>query len=399
MTNDEKGNVLVSKSSTQLRGCDESDSADRNMQAIEWSVNSDGGEISHKALESAKEFYRDVKDCIGDSPNLSSLASASGWLDCCQSVPDSVKASIAAIEETSEALKTAYQDLQPKLFDAARAFTKTWLESFDFMPKVDLSGIKAALLPFHRRTKLLNVLERSNWPLYLADNNDLFCELEGLDIERTDLDSAVYEIARIHLDERWLASVADRWSEHDELPDGKRAMLKRAIDFHIGRQYDACVSILMCMVEGIIVEYFGPSFEYSSEEEAALFDDFAVEHNLNPLGERKSTKLKTPKDLVLAMSLQTDKGWHIWQLISGYVIDVLLTNNYDEAIAAHNPLKNKICHGVQTNYGTEEHSLKAILVIDLITRLGCAAQQGMRLKAEASESGGRKAEASEAYHG
>lgn len=110
-------------------------------------------------------------------------------------------------------------------------------------------------------------------------------------------------------------------------------MLKRAIDFHIGRQYDACVSILMCMVEGIIVEYFGPSFDYSSEEEAALFDDFAVEHNLNPLGERKSTKLKAPKDLVLAMSLQTDKGWHIWQLISGYVIDVLLTNNYDEAIA------------------------------------------------------------------
>ena len=98
MTNDEKGNVPVSKSSAQLRGCDESDSADRNMQAIEWSVNSDGGEISHKALEPAKEFYRDVKDCIGDSPNLSSLASASGWLDCCQSVPDSVKASIAAIE-------------------------------------------------------------------------------------------------------------------------------------------------------------------------------------------------------------------------------------------------------------------------------------------------------------
>lgn len=67
MTNDEKGDVLVSKSSAQLRGCDESDSTDRNMQAIEWSVNSDGGEISHKALESAKEFYRDVKDCIGDS--------------------------------------------------------------------------------------------------------------------------------------------------------------------------------------------------------------------------------------------------------------------------------------------------------------------------------------------
>ena len=31
--------------------------------------------------------------------------------------------------------------------------------------------------------------------------------------------------------------------------------------------------------------------------------------------------------------------------------------------------------------------------------MAAPAQQGMRLKAEASESGGRKAEASEAYHG
>ena len=58
MTNDEKGNVLVSKSSTQLRGCDESDSADRNMQAIEWSVNSDGGEISHKPQRNSIETSR-----------------------------------------------------------------------------------------------------------------------------------------------------------------------------------------------------------------------------------------------------------------------------------------------------------------------------------------------------
>ena len=65
MTNDEKGNVLVSKSSTQLRGCDESDSADRNMQAIEWSVNSDGGEYRIKRLSPQRNSIETSRTALG----------------------------------------------------------------------------------------------------------------------------------------------------------------------------------------------------------------------------------------------------------------------------------------------------------------------------------------------
>ena len=34
------------------------------------------------------------------------------------------------------------------------------------------------------------------------------------------------------------------------------------------------------------------------------------------------------------------------------------------------PGRNKICHGELTNYGTQKHALKAILVIDIIFQLG-----------------------------
>ena len=33
------------------------------------------------------------------------------------------------------------------------------------------------------------------------------------------------------------------------------------------------------------------------------------------------------------------------------------------------PLRNKICHGDQLNFGTEEHSLKAILTVDMLIQL------------------------------
>lgn len=60
----------------------------------------------------------------------------------------------------------------------------------------------------------------------------------------------------------------------------------------------------------------------------------------------------------------------MWQVAGGYIVDVVLANRMDENIALHNPLSNKISHGIQTNYGTWEHALKTTLVTDILIRLG-----------------------------
>ena len=137
----------------------------------------------------------------------------------------------------------------------------------------------------------------------------------------------------------------------------------------------------MCLFEGLTSAYLGTSFRLKGENEEEAFGYVAKKHRLKSLDERTTSKLSAPKDLVLAMSLQqADTGWYTWGKISGYIAGVILANKYEEEIAAHNPLRNKICHGEQTNYGTREHSLKAILATDLLIRLGNAARQGMLLK-------------------
>lgn len=84
------------------------------------------------------------------------------------------------------------------------------------------------------------------------------------------------------------------------------------------------------------------------------------------------------KDKLLVLLVRTDNGMWVWDAATSYISDVVLTNDKDQhGLAAHNPLRNKICHCEQTNYGTREHSLKAILAIDIVMRLGCAAQCSM----------------------
>lgn len=41
----------------------------------------------------------------------------------------------------------------------------------------------------------------------------------------------------------------------------------------------------------------------------------------------------------------------------GQHVNIVLKNYGDDSIAEHNPMRNKILHGVQLNYGIKEHSL------------------------------------------
>lgn len=54
-----------------------------------------------------------------------------------------------------------------------------------------------------------------------------------------------------------------------------------------------------------------------------------------------------------------------WTIVTRYLVNVIYSSDvkYDQS---DQPCRNKICHGVQTNYNTKEHALKSILVIDLI---------------------------------
>ena len=214
---------------------------------------------------------------------------------------------------------------------------------------------------------------RAKWPLFLVDDVAVCSALDELmlvDFDE-DISERVSEIACKNLDSGWLDETLARWAEHDELPNGVRALLGRAAKRHENGDYEGCVALLMNLFEGLIERYL-PKVNLN-DGQIKEFDVHAGRHGLRPLhiDENKLRRLSA-RDRVLLMMMLADDGMYAIRCAVDYIVDVVLTGKMDDGLAARNPLRNKICHGDQTEYGTKEHSLKAILVTDIMIRLGSA---------------------------
>ncbi len=291
-----------------------------------------------------------------------------------------------ALSSTWTPFQNIVAAVQPKMFESAQAMARIYESiSKPIFAEIDFDGIKLAMLPLQKRMHVLEVMKESNWPLYLVGNDLLTTELENISLAQ-DGASIVEEVAKVafsYLDEEWLASVSERWSQALGLEPCEADVLVKALRYHGSGDYAACVSMLMCMFGGLIAGYFGSTVVLDQEDEEMMFNAMAEEYGLVPISERKGNKLGNAKDIVLIALLRAEDGGQLaWRNAVSYLIQIVLANNMDEEIAAHNPLRNKICHGAQTNYDTKEHSLKAILATDLVIRLGCAALEGRIVQEE-----------------
>ena len=210
----------------------------------------------------------------------------------------------------------------------------------------------------------------TQWPLYLVTNDSLEDKISSLNLNLDSdfLREYVADIALECLNEEWMNETYERWKILDGIDEGERSLILDALDRHKHGDYIGCVAILMCMYEGFAEGFFNSSAELSYVD-VELYDWEASKHNMNgKIGRKLGTK-----DFILHLFFHTENGWLIWQRAISYAIDIVLTNKYTEDIAAHNPLRNKICHGIQTNYNTWEHSVKAILATDILLQLGATA--------------------------
>lgn len=64
-----------------------------------------------------------------------------------------------------------------------------------------------------------------------------------------------------------------------------------------------------------------------------------------------------------------EEGLMYWIKSIEYIYNIILTSK-DSMNQSSHPCRNKICHGIQLNFGTREHALKSILTIDMMIRLG-----------------------------
>ena len=306
-------------------------------------------------------------------------ASMESFIESCKSAQDTI-AAISNAVQTASASWTNLLDysamiraMQPSLQLFADAVRRATVDTH-------LKAILDAIRPIAAKARRVDILGKSNWPMYLVDDATICDKLDMLDEAElgSHLMESVSEIAYAGLDMDWLSTTRLRWNEHDELSAEEKGVLSRAISRHENSDYEGCVALLMNMFEGLIEKYCPREVKTLEGDRAELFDLHAKKYGVG-LSHKKDgdpRKLTTIRDKVLIIVLLSENGWYTFQHAADYIINVTLTSKMDTDLAAHNPLRNKICHGEQTEYGTLEHSLKAILVTDIVIRFGAAVLAG-----------------------
>lgn len=277
---------------------------------------------------------------------------------------------LEAASKASRIMQSINTMVDPAVFEKAREISIRIQKS---LPDYSdwFKGLSDSFRDAFGNITYLRLLDTSQWPLYLSDDESLVDEIKNLSADDDQLAEKVTDIAIHHLDESWVEDVRNRWTNEEDLLQGEMAVLSAALDYHLRGEYLASVSLLMCMIEGLVYKYT-EGIDRLEGKDVELFNYEAKAYGLNALKDSgvRGRNGFYAKDKIVLMLMQVDSGIFVWDSACSYLIKIVLSNGEDDGLLEHHPLRNKICHGSQTNYGTIEHSLKAILAVDLAIRLG-----------------------------
>ncbi len=256
----------------------------------------------------------------------------------------------------------AMQSLQKSTFTALQA-------RMPDLPQIG-SAINTSMMRFQTISSFLKCCETTTWPLYFIASAEMEEDLANfMDTSSDDLDivETINEYAVDYLDQDKISDVLNSWTDDDLASSDKKPLFERAINHHLNKDYFASTSILMCLVEGLIEDCDSEFGALASCDEEGL--KYVARHLGLADGIAERRKKGYAKDQLAAITFGVESGIYYWEASAKYIATITLANNPDEELYLTNPLRNKICHGSQVNYGTVIHSLKAILVVDLLIRL------------------------------
>lgn len=226
----------------------------------------------------------------------------------------------------------------------------------DFTPM--LKKFSEALIPI----KYIHLLERLKWPLFLINDEELreqilsACAVD----ENTD---TVKEIVFNYCDEDFFAALEADWDACPSIVDRRKPILAEAIQMHKQGSYYASVSMLMCQVYGVASDIVDIA------KRNGLFLDQKAKELIAENFEIKLEDIDKEKGRLLQMTAMTESGYLLWEAMANYLKNEILCSSDSKKRWESQPLRNKICHGDQLNFGTQEHSIKAILTIDMLVQL------------------------------
>ena len=319
-----------------------------------------------KAATSLRGITEPLANCIPKSPiMLNDLSLTKLELD----IPELNKILVEPLSIPHLELGSALKSLQAPAYEKIREIGKLYASCFNF-PAPSLERLSKSAERMQTQMKFLSCIKKTNWPLQFTADEALIeslAEIESRDgLEEDEYVGLVDEIIFENLDETRLEMMRCSWKSCYGLNREIFGTLTKALHLHQHAEYMACVSILMCLFESFIDD------TYKTIKSIAEYDQELIDLYRSERGQVKDVG-KEPryvKERLLALVGTQDKGVYFWKSAFDYIADITLTSKQDfQDMSERNPLRNKICHGAQTNYGTKLHSLKAIVVTDLVIQL------------------------------
>lgn len=228
--------------------------------------------------------------------------------------------------------------------------------SVDFAPI--LKSFSEAMIPF----RYIHILQESKWPLFLICDDQFRQDVISA-YNANPTPETIKQLAFDLCSEDFLDALQQDWDESHALTESRKPILHEALFMHKQGYYYASTSILMCQVYGVASDIVAVVKKNSLE-----LDDEAKDYAAEQFGIRRED-IDKEKGRLLQTVMMTESGQLLWEAMAEYLQTEILCSSDSKKRWETQPLRNKICHGDQLNFGTKEHSLKAILTVDMLIQL------------------------------
>jgi len=232
------------------------------------------------------------------------------------------------------------------------------------IPKIEIPKINIDPLVLQRMDFLWTIY-KMNWPLFIRSTDELEIKINEVRNNKETID-AQNEIEKLIYDycgENLIRKIQLYWGKCKNINEERQPILKEAIEMHLNEHYYSSTALLTCQIYGIVNDIndnIKKNGQITTEEDKTY---------ISRLLKIEPKSIDTEKGKLMQLLMVSDEGPLICEMIANYFLKEILCSSESKERWKHQPVRNKICHGIQLNFGTKEHSLKSILAIDILINL------------------------------
>ena len=211
-----------------------------------------------------------------------------------------------------------------------------------------------------KKIRYLNSLDRSGWPLF-------HLHFQDPDYVSSLKEDDYFSYMLFFYKDEYKKNLIESWKKAPIIKDCRKPVLEEALTLFDHHFYYGTCSILMCQLYGIAED-----LDCYSKEHSLVISDDDIKGIDELYGIENPKKFPKEKRRLFQKLMHIRKGILWWDKTLQYVNNFVLKNPEKPIEELSVPHRNKICHGEQLNFGTQEHALKAIFIIDSLVKFSDA---------------------------